>query len=210
MQPIKDSYSIVMLGAWNPNIFNQEWIINHITEPSTENITMAFPLDDPTAPRKISFEDINLFPGRKQLLLQPEEPSIEGMKKCSSILAKILNLLTHTPVTFCGINFSFEEKIILDKLYPLFSFDDSETIPEEKYALKTSTIIRKFQLSDENILNLELTHKNGNFKISFNFHHTFHDIQKYCQLFQSDYIQQKFNESLDFCQRTYNLNIEDE
>ena len=32
MRPIPDSYSIVVLGAWNPSIFTPEWIVSNLAE----------------------------------------------------------------------------------------------------------------------------------------------------------------------------------
>lgn len=210
MRPKKDSFSIVLLGAWNPSIFSQEWIKEYIAEPDTENFTIAFPLDDPTAPRKISFEGVNVFPGRKQLLLQPEDPCVDGMKKCASVLVKILELLVHTPVTLCGINFSFEEDDDLEKLFSILSLSDRDDIPQSEYICEVTSIVRRFLLSDENVLNLTLSDERGSGQIGFNFHYEFGDIQRYRELFESDRVEQKFNEALEFCQSTYGLNLVEE
>jgi len=64
MRPIANSFSIVVLGAWNPSIFTPEWIVNNLAESEECDVQVAFPIDDPTAPRRMTFDGITLFPGR--------------------------------------------------------------------------------------------------------------------------------------------------
>ncbi len=211
MYPKKDSFSIVILGSWNPSIFSQEWILKHLCQPGTTNFTISFPLDDPTAPRKIDFDDISIFPGRKQLLLQPQTTNIDGMKKCSIVATKILQLLMHTPVTHCGINFSFEEKNQLEKIFGVLGFVDRTAIDAQKYKLEGSSASRKFRLTDGNVLNLMLSDNEGVGQIGFNFHYELFDIEKYRVMFEGgQHVEGRFSEAVAFCQSTYGLKLDDE
>lgn len=210
MRAKKDSFSIVVLGSWNPSIFSQDWIQKYLCQPETKNFTIAFPLDDPTAPRKIDFEDISIFPGRKQLLLQPQTTNIDGMKKCSNVTAKILQLLIHTPVTHCGINFSFEENNQLEKIFGVLGFVDGPSIDAQKYKLEGSSASRKFRLVDGNILNLILSDNQGIGQIGFNFHYELFDIEKYRVMFESNHVEDRFNEAMTFCQSAYGLTLDEE
>ncbi len=209
MLPIKDSFNIVLLGAWNPSIFSQDWVLKNLAQNETSNIAMAFPLDDPTAPRKIDFDGVSLFPGRKQLHIVAGTLDPEGLKKCSEIIVKILNLLSHTPVGHCGINFSFEETNNLDRLEIVQNIGDEDNIDDENYQLMASRISRKFHLNDGNFLNLSLSDIENGMKVEFNYHYELGNILAYKEMFASDHVVDRYNDVIAFCQNTYNIQLEE-
>ncbi len=211
MTPKKDSFCIILLGAWNPSIFNQDWILKNLINDVNAQITIAFALDDPTAPRKITFNGINLFPGRKQLLLSPEEPTLEGMLECSTMLNKIIELLGHTPVGSAGLNFSFQETDNLIQLLNAFDLPDSADIKEQDYTLNGSRIERRFKLKDGHILNLALqeSEANNGAEINFNFHYELSDISKYKSLFTENHMTERYQRATDFCKNIYAIELEE-
>lgn len=209
MTPKKDSFTLVMLGAWNPSIFKESWILQNLLNDKVNPLHIAFPLDDPTAPRKITFEGVNLYPGRKQLLLSPEEPTLAGMRKCSSVLSKILKLLSHTPVAQFGINFTFSESTMMSKIIPIFNFSDRSDIDKKEFCLEESKVNRKFILSDKHILNLLLSYLDSRVEIGFNYHYELNDISKYLELLAGEYLSERYDMTLRFCKGYYDIDLEE-
>lgn len=209
MHPKAGSFSIVLLGSWNPSIFHQGWIINNLVKAGTENVTIAYPLDDPTAPRKISFEEISLFPGRKQILLQPDEASLLGLQKCAKLLSKIVALLSHTPLGACGINLTFEEENQLVKIYDALNLSDSQNIDAELYTSENITISRSLRLTDGNSLNTAVSTADGRGQVRFNFHYELNSAQAYQDVFTTAHMATRFEEAVTFCKKVYELDLED-
>ena len=58
MKPKAGTFNIVLLGAWNPAIFSESWVTENLAESADSAVTVAYPIDDPNAPRKIDFEGI--------------------------------------------------------------------------------------------------------------------------------------------------------
>lgn len=210
MVPKKDSFNIVLLGAQNPSIFNQDWILQHLAEDTNSNIIVAFPLDDPVAPRKVFFDGVNLFPGRSQLLLSPEISTLEGVQKCAKILKKILELLAHTPIGYGGINFSFVESNNLTKLLAAFDLQAQCSINTSEYTLDGTKITRKFCISDGHILNLSLFDIRSGTEIGFNFHYEKFDIAESLNIFTDAHVNDRYQKAIGFCHQTYALELEEE
>lgn len=202
-------FNIVLNGAWNPSIFNQDWLLKHVCEEGTEEITISFPVEDPTAPRKIEFNGLVLFPGRKQLIIQPSIPDLEGIKNCAEKVVKILNLLSHTPIAMCGINFAFEEENNLGGIFQSLNFSDRARIDDTKYRLNLTNSTRQFVLSDEHILNLTLSDEGSKGQLKFNFHYQLNNLREYCELLTSNHIEMRFLEAVSFCKDVYELEFEE-
>ena len=209
MRAKNNSFSIVLIGAWNPSIFSQDWLLKYVCEEGTNDISVAFPIDDPTAPRKIDFNGLSIYPGRKQLVLTPVKPTVEGIKICAEIATKILNVLIHTPIVMCGINFAFEEENNLGDIFGALNLSDENKIDNNSYRLELKNSSRQFRLSDGNILNLMLSDEDSKGQIKFNFHYELGDIIMYRNLLTSARVEGLFSEAVDFCKNVYGLNLEE-
>lgn len=207
MRPLADSYNIVILGAWNPSIFSPEWVLRNLAESEQCEVKTAFPIDDPTAPRRITFEDINIFPGRRQILLNPVTSNLEGMKKCSSVLVKILDLLLHTPVSSAGVNFSFNESNPSDKMLAALMPSDSGSILAE-YPIKETKINRVLKRDEDScVFNFSITQNDTGCILSYNFHYD-DTIDGYKRIFSSDIIEQHLNSAIAFAAQHYEVELE--
>lgn len=209
MYPVKDSFNIVLVGAWNPSIFNQAWILNNISESDTAELSLAFPIDDATAPRKIGFEGLNIYPGRKQLLLSPDNTDSDGIKLCANRLSRILDLLIHTPVGNCGINFHFEETNNLEKTLEVLNLSDRNNIDSSTYTLLSSNATRKFQIQDGPEMNFSVMDSPNGITLSFNFHHDTTDLNAVKELITEEYVEALYNRAIVFCRDVYGLEIEE-
>jgi len=208
MRPTPDSYSIVVLGAWNPSIFTPEWIVSNLADGEQCDIQVAFPIDDPTAPRRITFEGINFFPGRRQISLSPTIPDLDGMNKCAAILVKILALLIHTPVSGAGVNFSFSEDNPTEQMNSALLPSDSDLILGE-YPIKETKIHRVLKRDDDkHILNFTLAQNDKGIALSFNFHYDIATVNGYQELFSSNIIGKHFNAAIAFTSQCYEIALE--
>ena len=209
MLPVNDSFSIVLIGSWNPSIFSQDWVLNNLADSNDANISMSYPIEDPTAPRKIDFEGVTLFPGRKQLHIASAACTAEGIRKCAGIIVKILDLLSHTPVHNCGINFSFEELDNLAQINEVLNIGDEANIEADNYRLMNTLITRKYRLEDGNFLNLSLSDSANGMKVIFNYHYELNNIPEYRDMFVTEHIIERYESAIMLCQNVYGLQLEE-
>ncbi|WP_292759306.1 hypothetical protein [Methylophaga sp. UBA2689] len=209
MQPINNEYSIVVLGAWNPSIFSPEWIKKFLVNiEEGEEIEIAFPLDDATAPRKISFKEISIFPGRKKMDLIPIVPSKDNLEFCQSILVTLFNILPHTPVSGFGINFGFLESNLSTELTNLFELSDENSLIDN-YVPKGTSISRNIVKEGQNyIINLTLSEANGNVSIKINFHFNIASTEECREILETGAVENCFNETLELLETVYGITIE--
>lgn len=209
MQPINGEYSIVVLGAWNPSIFSPEWIEKYlIGEEEAVDIQIAFPLDDATAPRKISFKDISLFPGRRKMDLIPDVPSKDNLEYCASVLTKLFDLLPHTPVSGFGINFGFLENNLSQQLSDLFDLSDEISLIAN-YIPKSSSIARKIVKEHENYsINLTFSEANGNISVKINFHFDITSTSRGKEVLEANVVENCFNEALELLNGVYGIAVD--
>ena len=184
MRGKKGSFNINLLGSWNPAIFKTEWLLKNVCDSDNGNVSIAYPMEDLTGPRKIDFEGISLFPSAKQLLIGSENATREGMQKSQKVLTKILGLLVHTPVTFCGINFTFVETNATAPLFNVLNTIDKTNIAKNGYSIQNSSLTHRVRIQNRAyLLNYTISDVDGVATISFNFHYELNDIQKYSTAF---------------------------
>jgi len=208
MHPKKDLLSIVIIGAWNPSIFSSEWVSKYLCENNECQVSIAFPISDPTAPRKLSFEDVHLFPGRKQLTIAPESPTLSGMEKCATILRAILDNLPHTPVSSMGINYVFGESDNTSQLADALIPSDTSKILQSRYVRQTTITRVLARDADNYLLNLALTNNSDEHILSFNFHYDLNSVEGYKALLSSETINAHYQDSLDISSAVYGLTLD--
>lgn len=211
MRAKSDSFNIVLLGSWNRAIFKPDWLLKNVCSQGTQDVSVAFPTDDPAAPWKIVFEDVMLFPGSRQLTVVSKSLTRNGINKCEEVLSKIVALLIHTPVTNCGINFSFSETVQTRSVFSALEAQDRNVINQgDGYTIANSNLTRRIRCKDDVTLNLALSDAEGVATIGFNFHYELNDIGKYGAMFRGGEAGRRFDEAIDFCQRVYGLELNED
>lgn len=210
MRPVPNSFCITVNGAWNPDIFSPDWVSQNLADDPEAEIQLAFSVNEPTAPRKISFEGIDIFSGRQQLTLISIDSDLEGLAKCSSVLVKMLGLLSHTPISSAGINFSFSESEQLNQISLALIPEDNSLILET-YSVEETLITRRLKKNAEGyILNFALKQNhNGDYALSYNFHYDT-NINQLIDVISSNVIARHYQESIDFAKNIYSIEIDDE
>jgi len=205
MFPLQDSWTIVILGSWNPSIFSPDWVAERLSETPDCKVETAFNLADPTAPRKITFDGITLYPGRKQLVINPLKPDVSEMVKCANVAIKIFSVLPHTPVGNVGINFSF---FAVEKPLDILAASDEMS---DSFSSIESSISRSLKTndSDDYLLKHKLEQIEKGLKLSFNFHYELSDLNLYTEIFGKEIILKHYNEAVEFAEKYYELKITD-
>ncbi|UZJ43736.1 hypothetical protein OOT55_13875 [Marinimicrobium sp. C6131] len=195
MSAIKNSFSVVLAGGWNPQIFTQNWISENLCENTSSEISFLYPVGNTQLPPRIEFENILLEATTKTLRFAcngDSLDSVDDLKKVGEVAKKTLELLIHTPINGMGVNFGFEyqgdQLVTVDE----FKTDDSGII-ESQYEAEIIEISRSLRFSNDVVLNLKTVYKDDLVVINFNFHHDSHTPGECAKYLTSDIIDEYYN-----------------
>lgn len=174
MKADKEGFSIVILGAWNKNIFTVEWLTRELEIKLPINISV--PMSDLSKPMKYEFEGIKFFPSLSSIIINPKCTDKDSLCQSNELAVKILNKLHHTPVKAIGFNMSYKE---LDGGKAKSEIDEIEKITNN-YGVPLSgfnqiTVNRRIPLVDElnGILNISLEKTDSFINMMFNYHYPY-------------------------------------
>ena len=213
MKPVNNSFSIVLIGSWNPGIFTQaDWVIENLIEDREQTVEIAMPLNDPNNTPRIAFEDQNIFVNAGSLTIIPKHQTVEGLKKSAALAEKILLLLTHTPISKCGVNFSFSIDVD-DKTnsltQALLASDESDLLVNSSGRMISKVVERSIEIKDS-VLNLRIAEHNNLVEMRFNYHHETGSNSQFRTMLanSNDAIDRYFKLATDICQSVYELELE--
>ena len=136
--------TLVIAGAWNPDILSPSWIAKEAMGLKLDQdfpVNVQLQIGNPTQRPTFQFEKIKINAARSQLTFYLTPDDLDQVNKTIITASKILELLSHTPVTGFGFNFSHE---IEDPNVPLrktFSGSDISTLMDEADA---HTVVQKW------------------------------------------------------------------
>lgn len=208
MKPVAESFSTVIVGQWNPNIFKPDWVQKHLANDKNDPVEIAFPIGDPSLPPKIHLDDVFIFPSQGKLEIKAQNPTQENLTSTTAAAKKCLKLLEHTPISAVGINIGFTSSADgAESIIGLFSFDDAALIDSDSFKFQGGKIKRKFKLVDC-ILNLSIAYNTTDIKVDFNFHFDSKDTAEAIQKLISSSAETLYNKASKFLKDTYDLDIE--
>lgn len=202
-----DPFDVVLVGRWNPFIFSPEWVKQYLRSTETP-VIVAFPIGDPSAPVRITFDDIAFFPGQSRLEIRPESRSIHKADAAMKVAIKILELLPHTPISAVGVNFRLEDSIAPDQVYSCFSFYDNQRISADKYTIRETTLTRQYRLSDGSLLNLQIVYSPERVIMEFNFHSDVDNARNASERLMRCPPSRRLIEVKEFLGSVYDINID--
>lgn len=204
----KDSFNIVVVGDWNPLIFQPDWVKEHLASIQEIDVVLAISLQ-PNSPARITIDnEINIYPSSNLLIIDCVEYNDASLRKCAQVLEKICSLLPHTPIKACGINFRFIGALEdSPSLTDLFTFSDAGKIAADDFLLSKASIKRSFKLNDSSELNLNLDLIEDTLKIEFNFHLPITSLSDVPDNFSFAEITQKRTLALSFLNDVYEIEI---
>lgn len=209
MQTKSESFSIVVVGTWNPAIFTPEWVASNLCADSNAEVGLAFSNGDETAPRKLTFEGVELLSGTHQIAVLSQMLTVEGIVKAADVVSRILNTLIHTPVAEAGINYGFElnsnNELLGDVLLPA---DSSSLL--KSYAINNTSVSRQLCMEGKEYqLNFVIS-GNSYSDFSFNYHYALNGLEAYKKLFAGDAVTENYNASLALLNNTFGLTLSEE
>lgn len=111
MNLVENNTSLVIAGAWNPAILNPHWVASKamgLELGQNFQVIVEVPVGAPEQAMKYEFEQIKYLATRNNLTFYLVDNNDAQKAKSISTAAKILELLSHTPVTGFGFNFRYE------------------------------------------------------------------------------------------------------
>jgi hypothetical protein len=170
MIPNLDTWTIVLVGGWNPKIFRPEWVGKEVFD--RKNIALEVPLSPGSSVlRYNSPEDsLVLIPSDDRLVIGIRKAEEPVLNKAAAIAKKVLDLLPYTPIGAIGVNFGFVEPSPPHSLISLFSLSDLDNLSSIACEVKQTKISRSVLFSDTP-MNITLALVEGQVDIHLNFHH---------------------------------------
>ena len=173
MNLAKEFETLVVVGLWNKNIFNPEWVGKYLF-PGKE-IAVEYPLNI-SGSHRFTADGIRLFVIGNRLNFAAITEGPDSLKKIQAIAQKIADFLPHTPVTAYGVNSVFETPA--DSKFDSLFENKIKTIisPETTEPIK-STVKNTFKKGAGN-LSVTIRSEGDKLKIDFNLHTEIKDLTK--------------------------------
>jgi len=163
--------TLIVLGAWNPAIFQPAWTARYLYEkPEGERVSASeVTVLTPAGPKRIIFiDDVGLSSStdRVEIFLNADNDTTRSLAE--NVAIRLLSVLPHTPLGGFGVNYHYIEPDpdaeLLDK------FLTSEKINEHYKILKKS-FSSALEMPDGVKLNLARHVSESEVIIDFNYHY---------------------------------------
>ncbi len=204
MKPLLETWTIVIVGKWNVNIFSPDWVSMHLFDKKEgDQIKLELQVGSDFSMRLLD-EDILIYPLQDKLIIGVANNNEETLDRATNISKKVLSILSHTPIRAIGINFGFTFDDELDKLTTLFALSDNSSFATGGYQINESSIRRSINHQDE-VINFSIT-RNEHYVFDFNFHR---DVQSSSDALAAidDGFRPRLAVIKDVCKNVYNIDI---
>lgn len=165
MRLLDEFDTLVIVGGWNKNIFNPDWVSRYLFP--NEKLEVEIPLNVDGSPR-ISSEKVRLAVLGNRLNFTSRKSDDTIYELIQTLGLKTADYLPHTPVTGFGMNFLFQTEIN-DYLSKIFQLNDNENLGKIGCKIDSTIIKRELEL-DKKLINLSISLKNDKLTFDFNFH----------------------------------------
>jgi hypothetical protein len=168
LTPIREDWTIVLVGHWNISIFSPAWLTQHVFEE--RELVVEYPID-PGFPRRITGAEVRIIPMPDRVVLNPVQVSDSVLAKMETFACALLLKLQHTPISASGVNFGFKyegddrEEIITSH----FPSQDDSFFSERGMRPKDRTLTRSLDW-DGWVLNMKTLITHSELRFDFNFH----------------------------------------
>lgn len=169
-----ENSTIVIVGAWNKNIFNPEWVSKYLFPD--QDIRVEIPINVEGSPLFIT-DNVKLSVIGNKLSFVSLKVDDQNLDYLEEIANKVADYLPHTPVSAFGINISFEDELS-DRIEKLIHLNDSVLLVEQGFKIKS--LQRKYCLeNDDRIINLNVQTEGQIIKLLFNYHFSIRDLVQF-------------------------------
>ncbi len=200
--------SFVIVGAWNPAIFTPPWVARNIlgmpegTQVKVAQISEVIDYQERPTVTYIGDFGYLVFPNKVNFYLNTDdfENSLEDFEKK---IIKVLETLSHTPVSAFGVNFNFIIDEETDELNE--SFESSDKIRTQRKILNEQSTLT-LDSGDDVVLNFKKSTEEDKIIIDFNYHHSNFEMNKTSDI--KGCIGKLYKESKEILKTCYNLQVD--
>jgi hypothetical protein len=195
--------TLVLAGAWNPAIFRPGWIAQHVFGmPSGTDVTVtAVQAADDQAKLVIYINDVGLSASANRLAMFAVDVGQSAFDAVENAIAKIVELLPHTPILAYGINFHFvEENPSPELLKKIRSSDALET----RFDIAKETIVSVISLDPTVQLSIHRQNDGSTVIFDFNFHRSVVDAESFIKNIHGE-IRERMEQGLSIMRDIYGL-----
>jgi hypothetical protein len=160
---------LVLLGAWNPAIFRPEWVAAQLLGvPEGQQITVRTLVEVKEQKQLFYIGDLGYYVSQQRFEVYSQRYDDVGLRAAANFVAKVCEILPHTPLGNFGINSRFFDRDPPDRLYEMISTNDHL---DERYRIISQQISTKFAHSQDVELNFKRVTSEQEIVFDFNFHH---------------------------------------
>jgi hypothetical protein len=205
MEFVRSEWTIVVAGAWNVGIFQPPWVSSQVFEGQELRMEMQIGAVGPALRYHIGLATLIVRP--ESLVGAVREETPQAINEVTNMIGKILELLPHTPVTACGINFGFREQNPDESLRANFAIADNPRIVDLGGVIRQTTVERTITI-DGGLLRLRETFEEaGSVHFHLNFHYDVENGTAAAQIIRNN-AAQKRTRALELMNAVYGLRME--
>lgn len=201
--------ALVIAGAWNPDILSPSWIAKQAMGLELNQdfpVKVQLPIGNPTQRPTFEFEKIKFTAARSQLTFFLTPDDLDQINKSITTAAEILKLLSHTPVTGFGFNFSHEIEEPTVPLRKTFSGSNISTLLD---AADAQTVVQKWGSSIKTqhyLLSLNAELEGNKVSLEFNVHFEVNSAQEASQFLNKENLYSSIEQiTSDITQKLHDL-----
>ncbi|TNH40961.1 hypothetical protein [Paracoccus haeundaensis] len=187
--------ALVIAGAWNTAILSPEWVLRHgLQRQAEERVQVLIP-----AGVGMIFEfprynvgDFSYVVRPDALIVAPPETSEASIAACEDAVARMIDVLKHTPVSGLGHNFEFRDEAPSDVCVNGFTAARQDLVDQmpQGWDAASASINSSFRNHDGSVIvNISRTLDAGIHIVKFNYHHVIASVEQALQVLrgESDY-----------------------
>lgn len=179
MELIPAETSLVVAGAWNASILTPSWVLHHgLNRPSDElgRVQVFLPALQGAVfefPRYV-LDRMAYIVRPDSLLVVPNESTAECLAESEDVVARIVQVLPHTPITGIGHNFEFRDAAPAPESVAVFTNARQDLVDHmsEGWTPSGAAVAATFRNDGETVhINVQRQWDGTAVTIKFNFHH---------------------------------------
>lgn len=170
---LREHWTIAILGRWNVAIFSPAWLSKNVLQ--SKDVTLEVGIE-PGLPRRVTGDNVVLIPTNSRLILAPNDLGDGTLCRMEQVACKVLELLTHTPISAVGINYGYRISPLTEELRAKLPVILSTEFAKENLSIRSREYKWTFQY-DQETLNVTYQSDGEEATILFNFHKDVTDTQ---------------------------------
>lgn len=177
MEIVPSEASLVVAGAWNVAILTPDWVLrNGLRREGGEQVQVTFPAGPGAVfefPR-YQLRDLTYVVRPDSLVVVPSSLQDEAIVHAENAVARMVEVLKHTPVSGVGHNFEFRDPAPDPRHLSVFSASRQDIGDEldEQWSSAAVNLMTSFSRANGKVVvNIQRSFDAGQISVKFNFHH---------------------------------------